>query len=43
MENKMVADDYYEDYIENDATEDDIFALIKEDCEEFDNWEEEKC
>ena len=31
----------YEDYIENDEA--DIFALIKEECEEFDRWEEEQC
>ena len=30
-----------EDYIENDEA--DIFALINEECEEFDRWEEEQC
>ncbi len=29
-----------EDYIENDEA--DIFALINEECEEFDRWEEER-
>lgn len=29
-----------EDYIENDEA--DIFALINEECEEFDRWEEEQ-
>ena len=29
-----------EDYIENDE-EGNIFELINEECEEFDNWEEE--
>lgn len=29
-----------EDYIENDEA--DIFMLINEECEEFDNWEERR-
>lgn len=29
-----------DDYIENDEA--DIFALIDEECEEFDRWEEEQ-
>lgn len=38
LENRMIIDE--ELYIENDAEEADIFALINEECEEFDNWEE---
>ena len=42
LENRMVIDDDL--YIENDEqNEDDIFALINEECELFDRWEEEQC
>lgn len=42
LENRMVVDDNL--YIEHDEqNEDDIFALINEECELDDRWEEEKC
>lgn len=39
LENRMILDEYErKTFVEND--EEDIFALINEECEEFDNWEE---